>query len=143
MLDRVRFILRELIRRRVLRTGGLYLVAVWGVSQGAAEIFPLFGASDAHVRWLIYGLLGLLPVVGVLSWMYDISGAGLERDPLDRHLARRHLPAETERTVSISISGMTADHVQVRVRDAEGPKTLVSSVDFSIGARAHGPRSFR
>jgi pSer/pThr/pTyr-binding forkhead associated (FHA) protein len=79
--------LRELIaeanRRRVFRTAGVYLVAVWGVSQGAAEMAPLFGAPDWVVRAIVIGSIAFLPVVVVLAWMFELGREGIVRDPED------------------------------------------------------------
>lgn len=74
-------LLVEAKRRRVFRTTGVYIVAVWGLSQGAAELGPLFGAPEWLVRALVMGAVALLPVVVVLSWMFDVGRSGIVRDP--------------------------------------------------------------
>jgi pSer/pThr/pTyr-binding forkhead associated (FHA) protein len=79
----LRAFLAEAKRRRVFRTAGVYLVAVWGLSQGAIEIAPFFSAPDWIVRALVISGVALLPVVLVLAWMFDIGRSGIVRDPLD------------------------------------------------------------
>jgi hypothetical protein len=131
-LESIRTFFHELVRRRVLRTAGLYLVAVWGVSQGAAEIFPLFGASEDDVRLFIFAALALLPVVVVLSWMYDLTGHGPERDAgPERAVARP--PAAAETTLSVSLADLPDEHVRIELRDGERDEVALQVRDFIIG----------
>jgi len=74
----------ELKRRKVFRVTSLYAVTAWGASMGAAELFPTFGLPDESVRWFVIGALGLLPVVALLAWLYELTPGGIERDPVDR-----------------------------------------------------------
>lgn len=74
----------ELKRRKVFRVTSLYAVTAWGASMGAAELFPTFGLPDESVRWFVIGALGLLPVVALLAWLYELTPGGIERDPADR-----------------------------------------------------------
>ena len=76
----IKSLLGELVRRKVLRAGGFYLVAAWGISTGAAELLPAFGAPDWTVPTLtIIAFLGL-PIVIIAAWYFDLSTAGLVRD---------------------------------------------------------------
>ena len=45
--------LAEARRRRVFRTAGIYLLAVWGASQGIAELGPLFGGGARAVEEVV------------------------------------------------------------------------------------------
>ncbi len=83
MLARMHELYGELSRRRVIRTTGIYVVGVWLLAQGAADLFPAFGLPDWTVRaFVIGGVLGL-PLVIVLAWMFDITPHGVVRDPQD------------------------------------------------------------
>jgi len=73
----------ELKRRKVFRATSLYAVTAWGACLGAAELFPTFGLPDESVRWFVIGALGLLPVVALLAWLYELTPGGLARDPVD------------------------------------------------------------
>ena len=73
----------ELKRRKVFRVTSLYAVTAWGASLGAAELFPTFGLPDESVRWFVISALGLLPVVALLAWLYELTPRGIERDPAD------------------------------------------------------------
>jgi hypothetical protein len=70
----------ELNRRRVFRTIIAYVVLVWLLSQGAADLFPAFGLSDGAVRIFVIGALAMIPVVGLLSWHFDITSKGVKPD---------------------------------------------------------------
>lgn len=71
----------ELRRRHVFRTTGVYIVAVWLLSQGVADLFPAFGLPDWTVRaFVVLGILGV-PVVVFLAWAFDITPKGVQRDP--------------------------------------------------------------
>jgi TolB-like protein/Flp pilus assembly protein TadD len=71
----------ELKRRHVFRVTGVYLVAAWAIVQVAATIFPFFDLADAWGRALvIIAILGL-PVVVILTWVFDVTPHGLRRTP--------------------------------------------------------------
>jgi hypothetical protein len=74
-------LLQELSRRRVIRTVLAYIVLVWVLSQGAADLFPAFGLEDWTVRAFVIGALALTPVVALLSWRFDITPQGIVSDP--------------------------------------------------------------
>jgi hypothetical protein len=73
-------LIRELSRRRVIRSVGAYIGAVWVVSLGAAELFPTFGLPDGSVRALVLIGLAGIPLVALLSWKFDLTRGGLIRD---------------------------------------------------------------
>lgn len=131
-LEAIRHLIRELVRRRVLRTSGLYLVAVWGVSQGAADLFPLFGAGEDDVRTFIVGALALLPVVAGLAWRYDLTAWGVRRDPEDVR-ARSRASAAAAPTATVSRADLPGERVRIELRDGERDEVAVQARDFSIG----------
>ncbi len=81
----------ELKRRKVFRVTSLYAVTAWGASMGAAELFPTFGLPDESVRWFVVGAFGLLPVVALLAWLYELTPGGIERDAADCPDTTTHL----------------------------------------------------
>lgn len=79
-ITRLSQILSELARRRVVRTTGAYIVGIWLLAQGVADLFPAFGLPDWSVRaFVLVGLLGV-PFVILLSWRYNITAQGIVRD---------------------------------------------------------------
>lgn len=73
----------QLKRRKVFQVTSVYAVAAWGAILGAAELFPSFGLSDEHVKWFVYIAIGLIPVVALLAWLYELTPKGIVRDPED------------------------------------------------------------
>ncbi len=74
--NRLSAFIAELRRRKVLRSGGIYLLVAWGAVQVADTVFPNIGLPQWSVR-LVIALAGIgLPAVLVLSWFFDVSRAG-------------------------------------------------------------------
>jgi hypothetical protein len=71
----------ELKRRKVFRVGSLYLVTIWGLSLGAAELLPTFGVPDWGVRFLVITLFLGFPVALVLAWAFEVRPEGVIADP--------------------------------------------------------------
>ena len=81
--------IRELRRREVFRTAGLYVGVVWILIEGASVLLPAFDAPDWALRaFIIVAIIGL-PVVVVLAWIYDVTDRGIEvqGDPTDTIVA--------------------------------------------------------
>jgi hypothetical protein len=79
-LTQLKSALAEMKRRKVFRVGSLYLVAAWGASLGAAELFPAFGVPPWGVRaFVISAFLGF-PLAVALAWAYEITADGVVRD---------------------------------------------------------------
>jgi len=79
-LDQLKTTVAELKRRKVFRVGSLYLIAAWGASLGAAELFPAFGVPDWGVRaFVITAFLGF-PLAVALAWAFEITPQGVVRD---------------------------------------------------------------
>lgn len=87
-MTRSRFsILRELIRRRVLRAAGGYIVVSWVLVQVASIVLPEFNAPNWSMRALIILLTVGFPLAILLAWTIDITASGLRRTP-DSHFSR-------------------------------------------------------
>jgi len=79
-ISRVHQFIIEAKRRKVFQVTSVYLVAAWGLSAGAAEIFPALGLPAWTVRYLVIGLFSATPVVIVIAWIYEFSDQGIQRD---------------------------------------------------------------
>ena len=53
-MSKVRYLLAELVRRKMFRTLGAYIVIVWGLAQGFAGLFPIFGVPNWVLRFFLY-----------------------------------------------------------------------------------------
>lgn len=132
----LKHLVTEAQRRRVFRTTGVYLVAVWGLSQGAVELAPLFGVPIWLLRWIVIGAVALLPGVVVLAWMFDIGRSGIVRDARDLEAARRAEPDIAD--MPTMVGGEEGGGAMViRWKDGGGnEEAMVFLDDFYIGRGA-------
>jgi TolB-like protein len=72
---------RELRRRRVFRTAGLYIVGAWLIMQVADVLFPGWGLPDAAVNVLFVAAVLGFPLALVFGWFFDITAHGIVRTP--------------------------------------------------------------
>lgn len=72
-----RFI-RELRRREVFRTAGLYVGFCWIVIEGASVVLPAFEAPDWALQAMIITAVVGFPVMLVLAWFFDITSGGVK-----------------------------------------------------------------
>ena len=69
----------ELKRRNVYKVAVAYIVAGWALSQGIAQVFPVFDVPNWVVRLLVLLIIVGLPVALVLAWMFEITPQGIKR----------------------------------------------------------------
>jgi len=75
--------LQELKRRKVFRVAAAYLVAAWVLLQVTDLLVPTLALPDWTTRLvLLLLLIGFIPAL-ILSWAYNITPAGITRDPQD------------------------------------------------------------
>jgi TolB-like protein/Tfp pilus assembly protein PilF len=88
----MRSFLAELRRRNVLRAAALYAASAWALSQGAAQLLPVFGASERVVRWIVVAAIVGFPFWLILAWFFELTPEGLKREsehgPLDAPSSR-------------------------------------------------------
>lgn len=70
-------LIRELRRREVFRTTGLYVGICWIAIEVASVVLPAFEAPDWTLRALIILAVIGFPVMLVLAWIYDFSEGGV------------------------------------------------------------------
>lgn len=89
--------LSELRRRNVLRAGALYVAGAWALTQGMAQLLPVFGAPDWVTRWVVIAVVIGFPFWLAFAWFYEFTPTGLRReseiDPADSiaHMTGRKL----------------------------------------------------
>jgi TolB-like protein/Flp pilus assembly protein TadD len=93
---RVRSFLSELQRRNVYRAGAAYAVVGWLVVQIATQVLPIFDVSPLALRVIVLLIVAGLPIVLVLSWVYEVTPEGIVRtggvspgDSIAHHTGRR------------------------------------------------------
>lgn len=73
----LRHFARELQRRRVFRTAGIYIVGAWVLLQVVALAFQSFGIPDAAMQYVWVAAITGFPLVLVFGWRYDITSVGI------------------------------------------------------------------
>jgi TolB-like protein/tetratricopeptide (TPR) repeat protein len=71
--------LKELRRRRVFRTAGLYVIGAWLLLQAANILFPGWGVPSEAIRFLFWAVLLGFPVALVFGWIFEITADGIRR----------------------------------------------------------------
>jgi hypothetical protein len=71
-------LLRELKRRKVLRTLSLYVVGCW-VALQVIEVLSEAGLPPTTMRHLLIAASAAFPLVALISWFFDISADGFRR----------------------------------------------------------------
>jgi hypothetical protein len=125
-------LLAEAKRRRVFRTAGVYLVAVFGISANGVDVASLFGISQDVLRVLVIGAVAFLPVVVILAWMFDIGRSGIVRDRRNEEAPERS--DDEIASMSTMIDGeLGVGGVIVRWNDANGENGMLYVDEFYLG----------
>src|SRR5437773_686720 len=69
----------ELKRRNVYKVGIAYIVAGWALSQGIAQVFPVFDIPNWIIRLIVLLIILGLPIALVLAWTFEITPKGIKR----------------------------------------------------------------
>jgi len=69
----------ELKRRNVYKVAIAYMVGGWALSQGIAQVFPVFDVPNWVIRLLVVLIIIGLPVALVLAWTLEITPEGIKR----------------------------------------------------------------
>jgi len=132
----IRDIFEEARRRRVFQTTGVYVVAVWGLTQGTVQLAPGVGFDPSIVRWMLVAAVALLPAVVLLAWKFDVSREGIVRDPGDQQTLgiTDFDPIATMPTAMGGESGAGA--IVVRWSDVDGRGAVLFREEFFVGRGA-------
>jgi TolB-like protein/Flp pilus assembly protein TadD len=69
----------ELKRRNVYKVAVTYIVAGWALSQGIAQVFPVFDIPNWAIRLIVVLIIAGLPIALVLAWMFELTPQGIKR----------------------------------------------------------------
>ena len=69
----------ELKRRNVYKVGIAYIVGGWALSQGIAQVFPVFDIPNWAIRLIVLLIIIGLPIALVLAWMFELTPEGIKR----------------------------------------------------------------
>src|SRR5438094_190562 len=71
--------LAELKRRNVYKVAIAYIIAGWALSQGIAQVFPVFDIPNWAIRLIVLLIILGLPIAVVLAWMFELTPQGIKR----------------------------------------------------------------
>ena len=71
--------LAELKRRNVYKVAVAYIVAGWALSQGIAQVLPVFDVPNWTIRLIVVLIIIGLPIALVLAWAFEITPEGIKR----------------------------------------------------------------
>jgi TolB-like protein/Tfp pilus assembly protein PilF len=69
----------ELRRRNVHKVAIAYIVGGWALSQGIAQVFPVFDVPNWVIRAIVVLIILGLPVALVLAWTFEMTAQGIKR----------------------------------------------------------------
>jgi len=69
----------ELKRRNVYKVAVAYIVAGWALSQGIAQVFPVFDIPNWVIRLIVLLIILGLPIALALAWMFELTPEGIKR----------------------------------------------------------------
>ncbi|HEY6070129.1 MAG TPA: hypothetical protein VIU85_02065 [Chthoniobacterales bacterium] len=79
----------ELKRRNVYKVAVAYAVGGWALSQGIAQVFPIFDIPTWVVRLIVVLIVIGFPIALIFAWAFEITPEGLKRtedvDPTKPH----------------------------------------------------------
>jgi len=109
--------LAELRRRKVVQTTTVYLVAAWGLSAGAADIFGALGLPEHAAGYTVIGIFALTPFVAAASWLYEVNTKGIQRDRGPAHELVACDTAVAKRDERVALTLRYGDKVETFYRD--------------------------
>jgi serine/threonine-protein kinase len=93
----------ELKRRKVYSVAIAYVVGGWALTQGIAQVLPVFDIPNWVVRLIVVLIVLGFPVALTLSWFFDLTRYGIVRTP-NADVARRIDPAQSANSSERSIA---------------------------------------
>ena len=69
----------ELKRRNVYKVAIAYMVGGWALSQGIAQVFPVFDVPNWLIRLLVVLTILGLPVAVLFAWYFELTPEGIKR----------------------------------------------------------------
>ena len=69
----------ELKRRNVYKVAVAYTVAGWALSQGIAQVLPVFDVPNWAIRLIVLLIIIGLPVALSLAWAFELTPEGIKR----------------------------------------------------------------
>ncbi len=119
----MRRFIRELRRREVFRTAGLYVGVCWIVIEVSSVFLPTFEAPEWILRAIIIAAVIGFPIMLVLAWVYDFTEGHIE------------VQEEATDTVVVPAGGRKMDFVVIGILSV----ALIISVYLNISGQRGEP----
>src|SRR5262249_45325840 len=69
----------ELKRRNVYKVAIAYIVGGWALSQGIAQVFPVFDVPNWVIRLIVALIIIGFPIALIFAWAFEITPEGVKR----------------------------------------------------------------
>lgn len=69
----------ELKRRNVYKVAVAYIVGGWALSQGIAQVFPVFDVPNLAIRSIVLLIILGFPIAVAFAWFFEITPEGIKR----------------------------------------------------------------
>src|SRR3989475_12938650 len=69
----------ELKRRNVYKVAVAYIVAGWALSQGIAQVLPVFDVPNWVIRLIVALIIIGFPIALIFAWAFEITPEGVKR----------------------------------------------------------------
>jgi phage shock protein PspC (stress-responsive transcriptional regulator) len=69
----------ELKRRNVYKVAVAYIVAGWALSQGIAQVLPVFNIPNGLIRLFVVLIIIGFPIALIFAWAFEITPQGIKR----------------------------------------------------------------
>jgi tetratricopeptide (TPR) repeat protein len=94
---------QELKRRRVIKVIAMYAATAFIIMEAADIMFPRLGLPDWTVTLVIALLIAGFPVAIILSWIFDVTPAGIRKtDPVDEISKEEAISSPGRSVLSVS-----------------------------------------
>jgi serine/threonine-protein kinase len=77
-MNRLRFF-SELKRRNVYKVAVAYIVGGWALSQGIAQVLPVFDVPNWAIRLVVLLIIIGFPIALIIAWAFEVTPEGIKR----------------------------------------------------------------
>ena len=95
----------ELKRRNVYKVAVAYIVSGWALSQGIAQVLPVFDVPNWVIRLIVLLIIIGFPLAVVLAWAFELTPQGLKRTEDVDLTASAHQPTNRTWILIVIVGG--------------------------------------
>src|SRR5215467_6832489 len=74
-----RIFFSELKRRNVYKIAVAYIVGGWALSQGIAQVLPVFDVPNWAIRMVVLLIIVGFPIALIIAWAFEVTPEGIKR----------------------------------------------------------------